>query len=183
MMRERINRFMNEVMHFPEEQVPDLRQRLWQQYGTTLRGLQAEYAVDMEAYLDFVHDVPLETIIESDPGLDHLLQCLPQRKVIFTNSHRPHAERVLNILGIRHHFDLIVDIYAMSPFCKPQMEAFHKALALIEESPQDCLMLDDSPMNLDAAQSLGIGTICVGKYQHTGSPHIENILGLRNFLK
>jgi putative hydrolase of the HAD superfamily len=182
LIRERINRFMIDIMHFPEEQVPDLRQRLWRQYGTTLRGLQAEYSVNMDEYLGFVHNVPLETILSPDPVLSQLLESLPQRKVIFTNSHKPHAERVLNILGIRQHFDHIIDIYAMSPYCKPQVEAFQKALDLINENPVKCLMIDDSPVNLDTARYFKMGTICVGNQQHPTSPHINSILELKGFL-
>jgi putative hydrolase of the HAD superfamily len=174
----RINQFLIEVMHFPAYRVPDLRQRLWAEYGTTLRGLQAEYSVDMDYYLDYVHDIPVEMILAPDPNIDRLLQLLPQKKVIFTNASAAHAHRVLRILGVQHHFECILDIYAMAPYCKPQEEAFQKALQRVNTSPQNCLLVDDSPANLDTAQSLGMGTIGVGKHHHPASLHIENILQL-----
>jgi putative hydrolase of the HAD superfamily len=182
MIRQRIHDFMVNVLQFPEERVPELRERLWRQYGTTLRGLQAEYAVDMDAYLDYVHDIPLETMIFPNPKLNQLLDALPQHKIIFTNSHIIHAERVLNLLGIKHHFDCIVDIYAMAPYCKPQVEAFQKVLDLTKSSPEDCLMIDDSPVNLQTAHSLGMGTLSVGLNRYNDSPHIDNILELGTVL-
>ena len=182
MIRSRINRFMIDVMHFPEEEVPALREHLWEQYGTTLRGLQVEYSVDMDAYLDFVHDVPLENIIKPDIHLDNLFSHLSQRKFIFTNAHTRHASRVLSLLGIDRHFENIIDIFAMQPYCKPHPEAFAKALEIIGEVPENCLLIDDSPNNLSTAQELGIGTICVGKHHHSSSPHINAILDLPNFL-
>ena len=100
----RINKFLIEVMHFSADQVPELRHRLWKEYGTTLRGLQTEYSVDMDFYLDYVHDIPVETILSTAPKLDELLKLFPQQKVIFTNANAAHAHRVLNILGIQHHF-------------------------------------------------------------------------------
>ncbi len=175
---DRINQFLIEVMHFPAYRVPDLRHRLWAEYGTTLRGLQAEYSVDMDYYLDYVHDIPVETILAPDPNIDRLLQLLPQKKVIFTNASAAHAHRVLRILGVQHHFECILDIYAIAPYCKPQEEAFQKALQRVNTSPKNCLLVDDSPANLDTAQSLGMGTISVGKHHHPASPHIENILQL-----
>jgi len=63
MIGERINHFLINEMNFPEESVASLRTRLFQQYGTTLRGLQKEFSVDMKAYLDYVHNVPLEKVI------------------------------------------------------------------------------------------------------------------------
>lgn len=175
MIRKRINQFMLEEMHFSQEEIPSLRQRLWQQYGTTLRGLQAEFTVDMDAYLDYVHDVPLETMIAPNPELAQLLRDLPQRKVVFTNAHAVHAQRVLDIMEIGEHFTGIIDVYAMSPYCKPEIEAFHKALSMIEEAAEHCLLIDDSPDNLDTAQKLGMQTISVGLRRHNGSPHIDTI--------
>jgi len=182
MIRMRINQFLYEEMGFPAKDVPELRHRLWQQYGTTLRGLQTEFTVDMAFYLDYVHDIPLESILKSNPQLDHILQGLPQRKVIFTNAYAPHAKRVTDLLGISDQIERIIDIYALSPFCKPEVEAFNKALELIDEIPEHCVLIDDSPGNISMAQSLGMGTISVGLYSHDNSPHIDSINDLASIL-
>lgn len=175
MVRVRINQFMRQEMHFPENEVNDLRARLFHQYGTTLRGLQIEYSVDIDAYLEFVHDVPLETIIQPNPKLDLILSKMPQRKWVFTNASATHAKRVLDLLGVAPHFEEIVDIYAITPHCKPEVEAFHSALAVIGEKPEHCLLVDDSPPNLETAQSLGMQTISIGTRRHNTSPHIDSI--------
>ena len=182
MIRERINRFMIEELHFPPEIVPQLRHRLWQQYGTTLRGLQSEYSVDMDAFLDYVHDVPLEEVLKPSPALVYMLQNLHHRKVIFTNSNADHANHVLDLLGITQFFEDIIDIYAISPHCKPEIAAFEKALDLIKEDAINCLLIDDSPGNLTAASSLGMETVSVGNRPHDASPHIENILQLNSLI-
>ena len=182
MIGERINCFMIDQMHFSPEVVPELRHRLWEQYGTTLRGLQVEFTVDMDAFLAFVHDVPVEDILKPDPSLDQLFTLIPQRKVFFTNAHTAHARRVAKRLGVDHHFDTIVDIYTLAPFCKPQREAFIKTLELLEEEPQNCLLVDDNPKNLTTAHAFGLRTISVGAHHHDGSPHISTIHELGNFL-
>ena len=182
MIRVRMQKYMLEEMGFPPEEVPALRQRLWKQYGTTLRGLQTEYEVDTEAYLAYVHDVPIETRLSPDPNLARMLANLPQRKFIFTNAHSAHAKRVMCHLGVTDLFEEIIDVQNMAPYCKPQQEAFHKALDLVGAPPEACLLVDDSPDNLTTAESLGIATISIGIHRHDGSPHIESIHDLEMFL-
>lgn len=178
MVRVRINQYLQEEMGFPPEKVGPLRHRLYSQYGTTLRGLQEEYAVNMEDYLAFVHNIPLEQALKPKPELSRMLGQFPQRKIIFTNAHDPHARRVLQALEIESHFEKIVDIYAVQPFCKPEVQAFEKALALIDEKPERCLLIDDSPKNLETANRLGMSAISVGRHRLDGMPHIDSILDL-----
>ena len=171
----RIERFLIEVMGFPAAEVPELRRRLWQQYGTTLRGLQAEYAVDMDAYLAYVHDVPLADLMPPDPALARALATLPQPKFLFTNSDLAHTRRVTDQLGVTAQFMGVVDIYAMFPHCKPEPEAFHKALQICKGAPTECLLIDDSPRNLETARALGMKTVSIGQFRHDGSPHFNDI--------
>lgn len=183
MVRTRINQYLQEVLGFPTEEVGPLRQRLWHQYGTTLRGLQEEYSVDMDGFLEYVHDVPLEATLKPNEELRRVLGQFSQRKIIFTNANTKHAQRVMQALDVGDHFEAIVDIYAMHPYCKPDIEAFHKALALINEKPGACLMIDDSPRNLQSARTLGISTVSIGRHPDNSSPHIDSILDLPRILK
>lgn len=181
-VRLRIDRYLIEEMHFSPQEVTTLRARLFRQYGTTLRGLQIEYEVDMEHYLDFVHDVPLENHLSPDPELNQVLQALPQRKVIFTNASARHARRVIDILGVDGRFERIIDIYVIYPHCKPEVEAFQTALAAIHADPKTTLLIDDTPANLVTARSLGMATVSVGLHRHDGSPHIPDLKSLPSLL-
>jgi putative hydrolase of the HAD superfamily len=178
MIRARMQRYMLEEMGLPADEVPALRHRLWKEYGTTLRGLQAEFEVDVEDFLDYVHDVPVEERIPVDPNLYRILQDLPQRKFIFTNAYTAHAKRVLDHLGVSDQFEGIIDIYAMMPYCKPQVEAYKKALSIVHDIPEKCLLVDDSPDNLATAKALGMATMSIGAHRHDGSPHIKSINAL-----
>jgi putative hydrolase of the HAD superfamily len=40
-IKERMNSYMRERMHFPEDQIATVREKYFLQYGTTMRGLQA----------------------------------------------------------------------------------------------------------------------------------------------
>ena len=182
MVRVRINQYLQEELRFPPEEVGPLRQRLYRQYGTTLRGLQEEYAVDMDGYLEYVHKIPLEKVLTPNQKLDQVLSQFHLRKIIFTNASKAHAQRVLQALAITNHFERIIDIYAVQPFCKPNIKAFDKALALIDEKPEDCLLIDDSPKNLQTAQALGMSTVSVGRHPLDGIPHIDTILDLPDII-
>jgi len=162
-LQKRIELYMTDVMKFSAEIVPGLRKELFLKHGTTLRGLQREYQVDTQEFLDFVHDIPLGNYLKPDPRLQKTLSLYPQRKVIFTNADTNHANRVIVTLGLEGCFDQIIDIRDIYPYCKPQIEAFQKALQLAGvEDPEECIMIDDAPRNLLAAKTLGLFTIQIG---------------------
>jgi len=118
-IRDKIGQFMREKMNIPAAEIPDLRESYYLNYGTTLRGLQIHYGIESQVYLNYVHDLPLQDFLQPDPNLRKMLLSIPKQRWIFTNSDRPHAERVLSRLGIADCFEDIVDVYAMEPHCKP----------------------------------------------------------------
>jgi len=162
-IRENIDRFMREEMKIPEVEIPKMREYYYAHYGTTLRGLQIHYGVEPRDYLNYVHDLPLDRFLQPDPDLRKMLLSIPKRRWIFTNSDRPHAERVLTQLGIEDCFENIVDVYTLEQHPKPQPEAYQLALetAGVPE-PQTCALLDDSIRNLTSAKEMGFFTILVG---------------------
>ena len=159
----RIDLYMIERLHLPAEQVPALRRKLFTQYGTTLRGLVVTMNVDQVDYLDFVHDVPVERMLQPDPRLRQILSDLPQRKVILTNADHKHAGRVLCALQVADCIDQVIDILDITPYCKPQPDAFACALRMAgEPDPAQCVLVDDGLANLAAAHRLGFHTVRVG---------------------
>lgn len=163
-IRERINTYLYERMGFPSEQIEILREQYFRDYGTTLRGLQANFNVDMEDYLAFVHNVPLGDHLQPDPELRKVIEAIPARKYIFTNADSAHANRVLDILGLKGLFDGILDVHTIAPYCKPMPESFEMALQAIGAPvPGACALLDDQARITRAARQLGIYSILVGK--------------------
>lgn len=162
-LKRRMERYLHERLDIPVDEIAPLREKLYTTYGTTLRGLQMTRGIDTQEYLAFVHDVPLTEFIQPDPRVRSMLENLPGRKLIFTNSDCNHANRVLSILGLENVFADIIDINAIAPYCKPQPEAFQIALRRAgNPDPRACVMLDDAPRNLVTAHTLGMGIVCVG---------------------
>ena len=162
-VRARIEDYMRDRLAIPEPQVSILREKYLKQYGTSLRGLMADYKIDAEDYLAFVHDVDIEGMISPNAKLAEMLAKLPQRKWIFTNSSTTHSQRVLNALGVTAHFDGILDIKAMNYSSKPDASAYSLAVEKTgTHSLANTLFLDDQPGNLEPARRLGAATVLVG---------------------
>lgn len=182
MIRDRIELYMEERLHLCADEIPSLRRYFFDTYGTTLRGLQMTSGVDSEDFLAYVHDVPVEDCLSPNPALKAFIVSLPLRKVIFTNADTRHAKRVLAALDLEGVFDQIIDIHHIAPNCKPQPEAYLKALAVAGESkPETVAVIDDSARNLQTAHSLGFYTALVHSTEPDGQfdQSIYSILDLQ----
>ncbi len=162
----RMNDYLRERMGFPPNQITEIRRKYYQTYGTTLRGLQINHEVDADEYLDYVHDLPIEEYLSPDPLLRSLLNSIDQSKWIFTNADSNHANRVLESLGVQECFEGIIDVYALGFVCKPEKDAYERAITLVNGfAPDQCVLFDDSPRNLEPALKLGFTTVLVGSDQ------------------
>lgn len=162
MLGSRMNLFIHTRLGIPMDQVEEIRERYYRTYGTSLRGLQVDYGVDANEYLDFVHDVPITDFIHPDIKLQKILAKLPVNKVIFTNANKAHSNRVLKALGVDQFFSSVIDVVDMDPYCKPYPEAFNTAMQLIGDTdPSHYILFDDLLSNVRTAVNLGMSAIHV----------------------
>lgn len=162
-IKDRMNLYMIERLGIPETDVPFLREQYFKMYGTTLRGLEERHKIDKEDFLAFVHDLPLQSYLSPNPIVRQVISSLPTRNVIFTNADVSHAGRVLAALQLDDLFDNVVDVNAVSPYCKPMPESFAIAMDLADEpDPRKCVMIDDLPRTTRAALSVGMASLLYG---------------------
>jgi pyrimidine 5'-nucleotidase len=160
----RILGFMIERLSFSEEQARSVRMDFVERYGTTLKGLMRHFEVDPREYMRFVHDLPIRRMIRKDPHLAQMLAALPQAKWILTNADQAHAGRVLEALGIESLLEGVIDFFDLAPHSKPEREAFQRAMQIARASEAAaCVLVDDQPRNLAAAQQLGMTVVLVGE--------------------
>ena len=159
---ERINEYMSRRLGIHPEEVSALRGAYYERYGTTGRGLYLHYDMDVHDYFEFVHDLPLEDLLQPDPRVDEMMASLDGEMVIFTNATAEHARRVLQVLQVEHHFDRIVGIKELEYVPKPDIRAYQKTLELAQARPEECLLIDDRVRNLEPGQRLGMTTVLVG---------------------
>jgi putative hydrolase of the HAD superfamily len=190
MVGERINRFMIEHLDIPPKIAPQLRNFYHQQYGTSMRGLILHYGINPESYLEFVHDLPLEQSIQPNPALDAMLSGICLSKVIITNASREHAQRVLSILGVAHHFEWIVDVRDFGYCSKPHRMAYQRTLHILAAQPGECIIVEDMARNLVPALQMGMTGVLVSNGQAATPPapgaadyYIGDILDLRRAIQ
>jgi putative hydrolase of the HAD superfamily len=159
---DRINQYMALHLGIDPREVAALRQRYYDEYGTTGRGLFLDYSLDVQEYFEFVHDLPVEELLQPDPRLDEMLSTLEEERIIFTNATAAHARRVLRALGVESHFGPIVGITELDYIPKPDLRAYHKLLQVIHARPEECVLVDDRVRNLAPGQGLGMTTVLVG---------------------
>ena len=167
-LKERMNAYMRERVGISAEDVPILREKYFREYGTTMHGLQIHHGLNAADYLAYVHDLPLEKFLAPDPVQREVIASVTARRLIFTNADAAHARRVLSALELGDLFDVIVDVNAVAPFCKPMPEALQTAMRLAGESdPARCVLIDDLPRTTRAAGDFGMFSILYGQAEST----------------
>lgn len=154
----RMTEFIRAHFKLDHEPARELQRDLFRRHGTTLRGLMTEHGVAPGAFLDYVHDIDVMAI-DPSPRLDDLLRALPGRKLVFTNGSVPHAERVMNRLGVTHHFDSVFDIVAADYVPKPDPRPYARLVEIAGIDPTTAVMVEDMAKNLAPAAALGMQTV------------------------
>lgn len=111
-----IREYMLQKLGIEENKVPELCVSLYQTYGTTMAGLKAiGYNFEYDDFHSFVHGRLPYDLLKPDHVLRGILLSLPVRKVIFTNSDKAHAARVLSRLGLEDCFEGIICFETLNP--------------------------------------------------------------------
>ncbi len=156
---QRMNEYLVTHLGVPAEHVSEVRRSYWERYGTTLRGLYLERHIDPQPFLDYVHAIEVGKYLMPDLQLHEMLAGLGQRKYVFTNAPKDHAQRVLSALRVAVHFTDIFDINFIGYESKPTLSAYQKVLSALDARADECMMIDDSLRNLVPARQLGMRTV------------------------
>ncbi|WP_342359923.1 pyrimidine 5'-nucleotidase [Terrarubrum flagellatum] len=160
-------------------------QKYWYtRYGTTLKALMDEYAINPREFLDMAHDIDRSSL-EPNPLLGAAIAALPGRKLVLTNGDRSHAHRTMQQLGINEHFEDVFGIEEAGFTPKPDLRTYEKFLSTHGVDPGRAAMFEDLEKNLRAPHALGMTTVLVTpsgadphreaweKDQLTAAPHID----------
>lgn len=156
----RMTTFVAELLNVEPESALVEQKRMFREHGTTLRGLMNDHAVDPIAFMEYVHAVDYGLVNES-PRLSRVLDTLPGRKIVYTNASVPHAETVLDRLGIADAFSGIFDVTAADYVPKPNPRPYDVLAARHGVDPSRAVMVEDIAHNLKPAAALGMTTLWV----------------------
>ena len=159
-IRNRITEFICKELNIDEFEAKNTRERLYNLYGTSLRGLMIENNIEPDRFLDFVHDIDL-SFLKPDPLLNEALKSLGSNKYIFTNASLKHAEQVLDKIGIEGNFLSIFSIENANYIPKPNIEPYKKLINQEKINPKESVMVEDTYWNLEPASKLGMKTLLI----------------------
>ena len=184
----RIHRFLVEQLGMADHEARAFRAHAIHTFGTTLRGLMFYHTdIDPIEFLDFCHDIPLETYLSPNRDLRRILEQLPQRKWIFTNSDMKHTRRVLRLLGVDDLFDEFITIETTGFIPKPHWESYAEVVRRLGHPASRAVFVDDLVQNLEGARPWGFRTVWVARRpwrapRVNGIHAIESILDLPDIL-
>jgi putative hydrolase of the HAD superfamily len=156
----RMKSFIANFLNVEPNEAFKIQKQYFREYGTTLRGLMDRHDIDPKIFLDYVHDIDVK-LLQPNPSLDNALGKLPGRKIIFTNADVGHSLRVMERLGISHHFEDIFDIVASNYIPKPQPEVYQAFVKRFDLNPDFTVMFEDMARNLEPAANIGMTTVWV----------------------
>lgn len=178
-INDRINKYLLKYLKISNDHVDFLRRKYKNKYGTTLGGLIRHHEVNPDHYLDYVHDVPVENYLKRNEQLIRIMDESSGRKSVFTNGSRKHSERVLGFLGLTSYFTDIFDIKFMDFKAKPEKSSYWKIIKALETEPNECIIIEDLPENLNPALEMGMITVLVDERMDITNDqfhyHIEHI--------
>jgi putative hydrolase of the HAD superfamily len=164
-----------------------LRQHYWRKYGATLSGMMRHHGTDPDHFLLNTHDFPqLEHMVLRKPRLRLMLRGLPGKKIVFSNAPRHYALAVLKLLKIADLFDDVVAVEQTGYRPKPDFAGFRHVLRRHRVNAAQCVMIEDSLENLQAAKRLGMRTVWVNtgnKYPVCVDVKISDVMQLPGALR
>ena len=186
-VKQKITEFISKNFNLNLRDADIERKRLYNSYGTSLRGLMTERNVNPRHFLEFVHDIDL-TVVKENPELNQALKNIRGHKIIFTNGSFKHAEKVLERLGIKGNFSNIHSIETSNYIPKPSVEAYYNLIRKENIISKKSIMFEDTAWNLKTAKDLGMTTVLISPKNHllenNKSDYIDyNITDLVKFLK
>ncbi len=132
----------------------------WLEWLVRRRGL----AADVPAWREEKRAL-FQRILAADtrpfPGVVELVRRLHPdfRLAVASNSWRQNIETVLERMGIRGRFDVLVGADDVTRH-KPHPEAYERAAALLGLPPAACVVIEDSSLGIQAAKAAGMR--CIG---------------------
>jgi pyrimidine 5'-nucleotidase len=194
----RINLYMRTFLGLTEQAADETRVKLWDLYGTTLKGLEELHGVDREHYCDYIHAIEEAHLPPPDPALQAWLARVPHPSYIFTNARMDWAVRGMKAMGLEgllpegllpaepdtlkggpspsaavfpSRLRGIFDIAFMDWEGKPNRAAYAKVDAYVRErhgADAHIWFADDRMDNLESGRAQGWSTIWI--HPHTAGP-------------
>ena len=156
----KMTKYVSEKLSVNLEEAKRIQTSYFHKYNTTLNGLIKHHKINVNDFLDFVHDIDID-FLKKDLKLNKELEKLDGKKIIFTNCSKKHALNVTQRIGIDHHFEDFFDIIDANLIPKPAIEPYKKIVEKHKIVPKLCAFVEDIARNLKPAYEMGMTTIWI----------------------
>lgn len=134
-------------------------------FGSDLSAeLIKQYSQEKEIIYRALYSGNIEPVAGLMPFLNELKQ-LQIPTAIATSAERANVDFILEAIGLSGTFDVIVDASMISNG-KPNPEVFIKAATMLNASPRECIVFEDSLKGIEAALRARMKVIGVGTTHH-----------------
>jgi beta-phosphoglucomutase family hydrolase len=137
----------------PTEQIFEL---LRDEHGLKVGDVKEVSERKEEYFLELIHEVkPIEPVLEIAKQLHATVPM-----AVASGGYRKYVELTLDAIGVRALFDAVVcaeDYERGKPFPDPFLEAARR----LNVAAADCLVFEDSPLGVEAAQAAGMACVFV----------------------
>lgn len=157
----KIIRYFADKLNIGLEQSENLIKDIRSRYAYDVEALEHDFPFSKFEFMEDVCDVDV-SILPPDAELNDLLKRLPQPKYILTDSTGRHVSDTLKAIRVDESlFSGVFDAHDMNYTFKYNPESFRMFLQKYNLKAGDCILFEDSVINLRTAQQLGFTTVLI----------------------
>ena len=156
----KMSEYISKKLNVSTAKAKEIQKNYFHEYNTTLNGMIKNHKIDVDEFLEFVHNIDID-FLKKDLILGEELKKLDGKKIIFTNASRKHALNVTKRIGIDQYFDDIFDIIDSEFIPKPAIQPYKKLVEKHKIDPKLCGFIEDIARNLKPAYEMGMKTVWI----------------------
>ena len=156
----KMSEYISKKLNVSTAEAKEIQKNYFHEYNTTLNGMIKNHKIDVDEFLEFVHNIDID-FLKKDLILCEELKKLDGKKIIFTNGPRKHALNVTKRIGIDQYFDDIFDIIDSEFVPKPAIQPYKKLVEKHKIDPKLCVFVEDIARNLKPAYEMGMKTVWI----------------------
>jgi len=156
----RMHHFISNALSLPLNEATQLSNQYYQKFGGTVEGLVKFHKVSRDEFIHHCHDVDL-THLQPEPHIIKAIDELAGRKIIYTNSPKHYAKKILNKLQLEDSFEHIFSLEDASYNLKPHANSYEALCQVHNIDTNNTVFFDDQLRNLAPAKKLGMTTVWI----------------------
>lgn len=166
----RMHTFISNALSLPLPDATLLSNHYYKQYGGTVKGLVKHHDISRDDFIHYCHDVDMSPL-KAQLHLGRQIDQLAGRKIIYTNSPKHYATKILTELELIDCFDAIFSLEDANYELKPHNSSYQQLCDKHAIDSHNTVFFDDQLRNLKPAKALGMTTVWL-----TGSEQAINDL-------